>query len=143
MGGRPDGMARGGGVSVAPPCLSPQCSRCTRMPGPGSYRWWQSRRPDLRTSRHCRMRVSLNYARHPGPTPHPASILVLPSPSTSLTWSTVAFSLRCQPHFLVPLPAHLLGGLGMGLSEATFLRTLSSQRETSSECEAEEGGGLG
>lgn len=129
--GAPTGWRRGGdgGGAAAPPYLSPQCSSCTRMPGPGSYRWWQSRRPDLRTSRHCRMRVSLNYARHPCPTPHPSSILVLPPTSSSLTWSPVAFSHRCQPHFLAPLPAQLLGVLGMGLSEATILRTLSSLRE--------------
>lgn len=52
------GGSQGLSARPAPPCLSPQCSSSTRKPEPSSCRWWQSWRPDPKTSRPCRMRVS-------------------------------------------------------------------------------------
>lgn len=64
-GGRPrtGGGSQGTTARPAPPCLSPQCSSSTRKPEPSSCRWWQSWRPDPKTSRPCRMRVSPRLTR--------------------------------------------------------------------------------
>lgn len=59
--GAPTGLAAGTAGTAAAPCLSPpppQCSSSTRKPGPSSCRWWRSWRPDPKTSRPCRTRVS-------------------------------------------------------------------------------------
>lgn len=90
-GRRPDGLAAGaagapGGLlhRVSPP----QCSSSTRKPGPSSCRWWRSWRPDPKTSRRYRMRVS------------PHRFRVAQGPSPRLAGRSAPRALR----HLVPLP---------------------------------------
>lgn len=88
------GAPTGGGGSPgdsgrrrAPACLSPQCLSSIRKRGPSSCRWWQSWRPDPRTSRRCRMPVSPHpepaLLRAPGLAGRPASLGPSASPRTS------------------------------------------------------------
>lgn len=134
-GGLPDGGRRELGKTgrPAPPRLSLQCSSSTRKPAPSSCRWWQSWRPDPKTSRLCRMRVSsappalvtkgpgLALPRVLGPAsfltriPRPSSPSVpcpLPVPSAgspALTLSLPPPATFCTPPHPAPLWAELLG----------------------------------
>lgn len=129
--------------------LCPQCSSCTRTPGPGSCRWWRSRRPDLRTLRHCRMRVSLH--RGPGltPIPHPfssfialASSFIPQHPVPSLAWYPVLL-LPPPPRCLPSLHALLLAQfLGIGGSGPKCCQVPPDSLPSAGSCGRGSGGGL-
>lgn len=65
LGRAPRRLAAGAGTrgQPAPRCRRPQGSSRTRKPGLSSRRWWQSGRPDLKTSRPCRTGRALAGAR--------------------------------------------------------------------------------
>lgn len=132
MGGRPDGMARRAGCSTLP--LSPVFEL---------YQNARTRFVQMVAEQATRPQniETLQNAGEPAPRmaswPHTSSRIhprsSLP-PSAGLTRSRVPL-LAPAVSLLAPLPAQLLGALGMGLSASNFLRTLSSPRELVGEAE--------
>lgn len=100
----PRRLAAGAGDRRAapPPCVSLQCSSSTRRPGPSSCRWWQSWRPDPKTSRPCRTWVSPHSEPASPLTPGTASPGAFASPCTSGRPGSSALPRPSR----VPLPPH-------------------------------------